>query len=347
MLRDQEPENSHLDYKEKRSLLPRHRGSDGIDSQKRAEDVSKDVSSFLNSDGGVLVYGIREDNSPVATGGAPIPLSLFDSDIDGYGRDEMTKETIENLITSNIKPKPVSSLFNINEIEISCKIIFVVEVAAGIGTAYQATDWRYYQRSHYKSEPMEHYQIELLKARGATPDLRLVAGLTTNWNSQQRIDPAQSSGIVEWGVQLGIRNLSETSADTALIEIGQYPSHTVIPPTSMLRAGKRTVRYIHTELSGSRIPAVGEMEWFHLPWNPSARGERYQPLFNLLEPIWVSQMSFRLGSPKRGDSYVWCWRIQSPGMPPKTQLMSIEYQLPPTLIIKELDWDFQVDIITG
>ena len=35
----QEPENLHLDYKDKRNcLLPRGRGGGGIDRQKRAED---------------------------------------------------------------------------------------------------------------------------------------------------------------------------------------------------------------------------------------------------------------------------------------------------------------------
>lgn len=347
MLRDQEPENSHLDYKEKRALLPINQGGKGKDSQKRAEDISKDVSSFLNSDGGVLIYGIREVKNSPATGGAPIPLSLFDSEQDGYRRGEITKEIIENLITSNIKPKPVSSLFNINEIEICGRVVFLIEVDAGIGTAYQASDWRYYQRSHYKSEPMEHYQIELLKARGATPNLHLVAGLTKYWESELRIDPTPTSGVIEPGVHLGIRNLSETSADTALIEIGQYPNHTVIRPTYMLQAGKRTVRYSQTERSGSPTPVVDEMEWFHLPWNPSARGKSYQPLFNLLEPIWLSQMRFRLDSSQSEDSSVWCWRIQCPGMPPKTQLMAIEYRMPETLIVKELDWDVHVDIVDG
>ena len=71
MLEEQRPEDLHLDYKEKRSLLPASRGG-GIDKQKRAEDLSKDVSSFLNSDGGVLVYGVPESDSIDDTGGTPI-----------------------------------------------------------------------------------------------------------------------------------------------------------------------------------------------------------------------------------------------------------------------------------
>ena len=39
MLEEQRPEDLHLDYKEKRSLLPTSRGGGGIDKQKRAEDL--------------------------------------------------------------------------------------------------------------------------------------------------------------------------------------------------------------------------------------------------------------------------------------------------------------------
>ncbi len=54
MLEEQRPENLHLDYKDKESLIPPGKGGGGIDKQKRAVDISKDVSSFLNSNGGVL-----------------------------------------------------------------------------------------------------------------------------------------------------------------------------------------------------------------------------------------------------------------------------------------------------
>ena len=82
-----------------RSLTPPGRGGQGIDKQKRAEDVSKDVSSFLNSDGGVLIYGVPETTDPSSTGGAPIPLARS-TDIGFTPEDKVAKETIENLITA-------------------------------------------------------------------------------------------------------------------------------------------------------------------------------------------------------------------------------------------------------
>ena len=109
MLDEQQPEDLHLDYKDKRSLLPPGRGGGGIDRQKRANDVSKDVSSFLNSDGGVLIYGVPETDDPNATGGAPIPVDSCGPGKIGFERGEIDKETIENLITSNIQPNTVSA----------------------------------------------------------------------------------------------------------------------------------------------------------------------------------------------------------------------------------------------
>ena len=64
MLQDQTPEDLHLDYKERRSLVPPGRGGNGgIDKPKRAEDISKDVSAFLNfgwGDSGVWSARIHE-----------------------------------------------------------------------------------------------------------------------------------------------------------------------------------------------------------------------------------------------------------------------------------------------
>ena len=113
MLDDRKPEDAHLDYKGTESLLPSGRGGGGLDRQKRAEDISKDVSSFLNSDSGLMVYGVPESEDPSRTGGSPIPGG---PEI-GFRRGEVTKETIEDLITSNIQPRPGPDLFHLPDSE--------------------------------------------------------------------------------------------------------------------------------------------------------------------------------------------------------------------------------------
>ena len=163
MLAEQRPEDIHLDYKDARSLLPIARGGSGVDKQKRREDISKDVSSFLNSDGGVLVYGVPESQDPNSPGGAPIPGG---PEI-GFKRGEIDKETVENLITSNIQPKLDPNLFRVTEVPYgnTDRIVIVVEVALGIGDVWQAKDKRYYKRFPYKAEAMEHYEINMVRER--------------------------------------------------------------------------------------------------------------------------------------------------------------------------------------
>lgn len=45
-------ENIHLDYKDSRAVDP-----------KKSDEIAKDASAFANSDGGVIIYGVAEDNN--------------------------------------------------------------------------------------------------------------------------------------------------------------------------------------------------------------------------------------------------------------------------------------------
>ena len=119
------------------------------------------------------MYGVAESEDPNSTGGAPVPIG---SEV-GFERGEIDKETIENLVTSNIQPRLGPELFQVTEVPYGGKgrIIFVVEVSAGIGDVWQAKDKRYYKRFHYKAEPMEHYEINMVRQRNVGPDLSLGA----------------------------------------------------------------------------------------------------------------------------------------------------------------------------
>ena len=223
MLQHQTPEDLHLDYKEQRSLLPPGRGggSAAIDKQKRAEDISKDVSAFLNSDGGVLVYGVPESINPDDTGGSPVPGGAHV----GFSRGEIDKETIENLITSNIQPKPSPDLFQVLEVHYGFgdRLVFIVEVAAGFGDVWQANDKRYYKRAQFKSEPMEHYEINMVRDRYLGPDLRLVFGFSHRWDTHITETDCDRYEGVEIRIHVGIQNAANNAAESALLELGVYP----------------------------------------------------------------------------------------------------------------------------
>ena len=57
-------------------------------------EISKDVSAVANAAGGTIVYGIIED------GHNPIEIDQYP-----FLPDEITKEWLENVIDSNIRPK--------------------------------------------------------------------------------------------------------------------------------------------------------------------------------------------------------------------------------------------------
>ena len=293
MLKNQEPENLHLDYKDKRSLLPRGRGGGGIDKQKRANDVSKDVSSFLNSDGGILIYGVPETSDPHTTGGAPVPLTELDRI--GFERGEIDKETIENLVTSNIQPKPGPDLFQIEEVEYVDRIIYIVQVAVGIGEAWQATDKRYYKRFHYKAEAMEHYEINMVRERDTTPNLKLVFGLDEHWRKENRIVDLSD----DFAIYIGVQNYDLSVVEAAYIELGLFmfdridrtSSTNAWPVRRLLRpfldAGQRFFEEGASEL---------RTDWYELSWPIDGM---YRPIFKKVSPTHVSHFKFSIKENQR------------------------------------------------
>src|ERR1043165_1963912 len=86
-LTNQITEDLHLDYKRSATFEK--------PQQDVKTDLSKDVSAFANSDGGVLIYGIVEDNT------TKLPVSLDD----GVDHKVWTRERIESLINAHISPR--------------------------------------------------------------------------------------------------------------------------------------------------------------------------------------------------------------------------------------------------
>ena len=354
MLEQQRPEDLHLDYKDKRSLSPTSRGGDGIDNRKRAEDLSKDVSSFLNSDGGVLVYGVPESDSIDGTGGTPIPGG---PDI-GFNRGDIDKETIENLITSNIQPRPGPDLFQVSEVPYANrKLVFLVEVAIGFGDIWQAKDKRYYKRFQYKAEPMEHYEINMVRERHQGPDLKLVFGINDRWETSLSNLESLSSHGEELVVHVGICNAADNIAESALIEIGLWPStngeamnhiHTDrfpdgVFPGSFQPVGLRQVRWDDEKRD---VPVA----WSQLYWNGSnpKLGGSFAPVFRTEAPIAVAKIPM-VGVPishyyRRTFAY-FCWRLQAPCSSPRKGVVELRagtessYPTPPFLVCEDRDWE--------
>src|ERR1700748_40725 len=79
-------ENTELEYKAAAALQR---------EDKKITEATKDVSAFANSNGGILIYGIREDQSNKHLPG----------NIDPVDRKTITKEWLEQILNARIRPR--------------------------------------------------------------------------------------------------------------------------------------------------------------------------------------------------------------------------------------------------
>lgn len=147
-------ENLNLDYKAAGSLQR---------NDNKANEISKDVSAFANSDGGIIIYGIKEDS---------LNKHLPES-IDPINRQEISKEWLEQVIQSRIRPKIEDiTIYPIpinNSVDL---VVYMVEIPQST-TAHQANDKKYYKRHNFSSEPMYDYEIRDIFNRTKHPKIDL------------------------------------------------------------------------------------------------------------------------------------------------------------------------------
>ncbi|HSH64344.1 MAG TPA: ATP-binding protein [Bacteroidia bacterium] len=140
---DKIEENLHLDYKAADALSS---------SEGKKNEISKDISAFANSDGGTIIYGIKEFQSD---------QNYLPEKIDPVRRNIFSKETLEQIINSRISPRIhgiVISSITIGQ-ESDNNVVYVVEIPKGT-TAHQAYDKRYYRRFNFLSVSMDDWEIK-------------------------------------------------------------------------------------------------------------------------------------------------------------------------------------------
>jgi len=157
LIDNQIQESTNLDYKRCGALIENDRQK----KQKIIEELSKDLSSFANAEGGTIIYGVIEDNH-------------LPKDIDeGFDPALVKREWLEDVIDSNVRPK-IEGL-RIKQIVLKNKnpgrVIYVIYIPQSLQGAIQANDHRYYQRRNFKAEPMEDYQVRDVMNRFKYPIL--------------------------------------------------------------------------------------------------------------------------------------------------------------------------------
>jgi len=157
LIENQVEESIHLDYKSAEALSK---------SQGKKTEIAKDVSSFANSDGGIIIYGISEYNETIN--------SHLPEKIDPIKRTEFSKEWLEQVINSNIFPKINDvTIKSINVENSGDEVVYVVIIGKST-TAHQSNDYRYYKRHNFMSIAMYDYEVRDIMNRNKFPKIELI-----------------------------------------------------------------------------------------------------------------------------------------------------------------------------
>ncbi len=146
-------ENTYLEFKRAEALKK---------EDKCKSDISIDISAFANADGGILIYGIEEDNH----------IANKISFING---NEITKEWLENVISSNINRKIDGLIIEPIRFENDIKkTIYIVKIPRSSNAPHQASNKKYYKRKNFKNEILEEYEIRDLYNRKNNTQLEIL-----------------------------------------------------------------------------------------------------------------------------------------------------------------------------
>jgi hypothetical protein len=160
LIKDKIEESTYLEYKAADAL---------INNDQKKNEIAKDVSSFANSDGGQIIYGIKEFQSETRY----LPEKL-----DPINRQTFSKETLEQIINSRIAPR-IHGLTIVPIIIGDPKdnaVVYVVDIPKS-SVCHQASDKRYYRRFAFQSVPMDDWEIKDIMNRQKHPDIILEFGI--------------------------------------------------------------------------------------------------------------------------------------------------------------------------
>jgi hypothetical protein len=210
--------------------------------------------------------------------------------------------------------------------------------------AFQAKDRKYYKRFHYKSEAMDHYEIEGVWNRSIGPQLELVVGLSQTWDSSAPIVQIgqQQQSIIP--IHIGVQNFGKGVAESALLELGFFANNSPASIASWVVYAENRKILMHDPKYGL---IEDECRWFQTRWHPQMHGQVYQPLFSMVDPTYVARVDYTLHGPFREglNGYI-IWRVQAPKMSSKQMLVGMfcKGRVRHTLTIERLDWPFEIKL---
>ncbi|MBK8434708.1 MAG: ATP-binding protein [Chloroflexi bacterium] len=173
---DQARLQRYIDEAIEESLTLEYKSGEALSAANgRRGEIAKDVSAMANSAGGIIIYGIAEHTERELqhrpAGFAPV------------NRRECSKETLEQIISSNIQPRlsgikiyPVPLFHN------PLDVAYVVYIPQS-DTVHQVTfNNKYYKRFNFEAVPMADYEVRDVLNRGTHPIVEPRIGhITQEW----------------------------------------------------------------------------------------------------------------------------------------------------------------------
>jgi hypothetical protein len=168
------------------SLTLEYKSAEALDRHEtRKKEITKDVSAFANSAGGILIYGIREFDQENKR---HLPERITPID-----RREYPREWVEQIIQA-IRPR-IDGIV-IHSVSLSSgemHAAYVIEIPQS-NTAHQASDHRYYKRFNFQAVPMEDYEIRDVIFREQTPNIALKFLIEVTDAAQNLVIRARNNG---------------------------------------------------------------------------------------------------------------------------------------------------------
>jgi hypothetical protein len=187
LIANQVEESIYLDFKEAGAFEK---------SERKRNDISKDVASFANSDGGIIVYGVKEVDHKAAE------LSFIDG-------NEFTKEWLEQVINSSIQ-RHIEDLkiYPIRANGEVSKTIYVVKIPVSFQAPHLSKDNRYYKRYNFASVPMEEYEVRESYNRKEKTEL-IIEDMLVTQNGRSGVQGGEFLRTVQFDLTFQITNLSK------------------------------------------------------------------------------------------------------------------------------------------
>lgn len=223
-------ESVHLDFKAAGSLSK--------DDKKKAE-IAKDVSAFANSDGGIIVYGIEEQEHKAHA------LSYIDG-------NTYTKEWLEQVIQDNIQRRIKGlEIFPIRDNDVT-KSIYIVKIPRSSNTPHMSADKCYYKRNNFRSVKMEEYEVRDLFYRESTPNLKIAGYIL--------YDQERDEDVVKYHFEAQIWN--DSNVISTVYKLNCYIVNFITFNKISWEAFKEDINYTILDKSRLKISALGKHPLF-------------------------------------------------------------------------------------